>query len=161
MSSATTNSLNQQTRAREDSQLASRVDRLIAAIIDGVIMMVATVPVILLLTFTAALGGQFFLTQILGMVAGVGIFVALNYKLLRDEGQTIGKRLMNVRIVGRDGNQMDVNDLLLKRYAPIWGAAMIPFIGGFICLANALLIFRDNQACGHDDIAQTKVVTAN
>ncbi|MGI9515414.1 MAG: hypothetical protein ACR2NP_00080, partial [Pirellulaceae bacterium] len=80
MSSATTNSLNQQQRASENSQMASRLDRLFAAIIDGVIMMVAAVPVVLILTLALGMGGQFLLAQIIGLSAGVGIFLALNYK---------------------------------------------------------------------------------
>jgi uncharacterized RDD family membrane protein YckC len=138
--------------------LASRLDRFFASLIDGVIMMVVAFPVAFVLSFI--LPNSMFVSMIVMVLAAMGIFLAVNYKLLRDNGQTIGKRIMNIKIVGRDDKQMPVNDILLKRYAPLWVVSLIPYLGGLLLLANVLCIFRDSQACLHDDIAQTKVVAA-
>ena len=37
---------------------------------------------------------------------------------------------------------------------------MVPFVGGLVSLVDALLIFRDDRRCLHDEIADTIVVTA-
>ena len=68
--------------------------------------------------------------------------------------------MMGLRIVGRDGQLKSVDHLLLKRYGPVWGVGLIPYIGGLLCLLDVLCIFRDSKACLHDDIAETKVVNS-
>ena len=157
MSVATSAPANSQSATQESVALASRMDRLIAALIDTGVMLVAVVPTVLVLNLIG-LGLPVFFMQIVSMMAAVSIFLALNYRLLRDEGQTIGKRIMNLRIVGNQNERMDVNELLLKRYAPVWAICMVPFIGGLLAIANVCCIFRDSRACGHDEIAGTRVI---
>lgn len=142
------------------SELAPRMERFIAALIDYAIMLVASIPIAIVMWMTGlssipVIGP--FLNGVVSIAAGVALFLALNFNLLRDNGQTIGKRMRNIRIIGRDDKLLDVQSLLLKRYVPVWAASMIPF-GGILCLADALCIFRDSRACLHDDIAGTKVV---
>ncbi len=139
--------------------LAPRAERLAAAIIDGLVLIAVAMPVMMVVNLTDV-GGNLVLTQVLGLAAGFGIFLGINYKLLRDSGQTIGKRVMNIRIVGGDDRLVDVNELLLRRYAPIRVVSLVPVIGPLMCLGDALSIFRNNQACFHDDLVRTRVVAA-
>ena len=42
----------------------------------------------------------------------------------------------------------------------MWAISIIPVIGSLVGLIDALLIFRDNRRCLHDNIADTMVVVA-
>lgn len=138
------------------SELASLQNRFFAALIDGVIMCVCTTPVLYLLVMMGLPMG--FLSAIVGTIIAAAVFLGINYRLLETNGQTIGKKVMNLQIVGRDDRMMPVQDLLIRRYLPVFAVTAIPILGGLIALANVLLIFRDSRACGHDDIAQTRVI---
>jgi hypothetical protein len=48
--------------------------------------------------------------------------------------------------------------LFLKRNVSMQVLAMIPIVGNFIALIDALMIFRASRKCLHDDIAGTKVI---
>ena len=154
----------------EDSQhatheLATRWARFLGSFIDGLIM----VPLALLIAFLLAflLDGTgvaidraetTIADTVLSLLVGISIFLAVNGYLLANRGQTVGKVVMKTRIVSDDGEMLPLGPLILKRYLPFWIAASIPAVGGFISLADALLIFRENRKCLHDDIAGTKVI---
>ena len=157
MSTATPSSVSHQSESISASDQATRMERLIATVIDGACMLAAFIPLSIVF-FMLGLWKFYLVGMVFSVLASAGVFLLLNYKLLKNEGQTIGKRVMNIRIVGRDNERMAVEELLMKRYAPIWLVSFVPFLGPLACLANALLIFRESQACGHDEIAQTKVV---
>ena len=141
----------------EAVSLAGRGQRLAACIVDGLTMAAGSLPATLIF---ATMGVPGILAGIMGTAVGVGVFCALNYKLLAQEGQTIGKRLLKVKIVGADNQVLPVATVLTKRYLPVWIATAIPFIGGLIALADAVLIFENARKCGHDLIANTKVINA-
>ena len=148
-------------------ELASRLNRFLGALIDGIVVAILAVPVMVILfcsgIFLIPVVGTILLS-VLGFLISWGVFTALNYLSLKS-GQTIGKRVVNTKIVSRDGNPVDVNDLILKRYLPMYAPMAIPnflligsALGMLLMLANFLCIFRDNHACFHDDLAQTKVI---
>ena len=142
--------------------LATRGSRLAAAMIDGLVQLMAIVPLQL------ALGVYDGFPQIkrLGAlqtaawtIAGFAIYCALNGYLLHKSGQTIGKRVLGIRIVNHeDGQQTPLGRILFKRVLPIQVVAAVPVVGGLIALVDALLIFRKEQRCLHDQIAGTDVV---
>ena len=161
MSTATTSST-RQTSARiydivDSSPVATRQDRFKAAVIDGLCMLAGLVPFSITLQYLGV-WSVFCVGTVLCAGASAAIFLGLNYNLLKSDGQTIGKRIMKIRIVGRDDQPLDIDEILLKRYMPIWAVSFIPVIGPVLCLANGLLIFRDSHACAHDEIANSKVV---
>jgi len=143
-------------------ELASRWSRLVAAIIDGLIILVVLMPVILI---TGGFAGMtdarpgFFYTLFMALV-GVGVFVLLNGKLLQREGMTIGKRIMGIKIVTLDNQLPDVKEHLVKRYAVYFLLGQIPFVGPLLSLINILLIFGKGSRCGHDMVADTRVIVA-
>lgn len=162
--------------------LAGRGTRLVAAIIDGLVMaLVFTGPYIwLLLTLYPAMfnpqsvvepdmteqqmadaiattqPGLAF-TFAATLVAFV-IFCLLHGYLLARNGQTIGKWLLGIKIVRTDGSPASLGRLLGLRYLPLSIIALIPYVGTFITgFVDPLMIFRPSRKCLHDTIADTVV----
>jgi uncharacterized RDD family membrane protein YckC len=73
-------------------------------------------------------------------------------------GQTIGKKIVGIRIVDLDNNVPALAKILGLRYLPTRAAALIPIMGSIYSLVDALFIFFPNRRCLHDLIAGTKVV---
>jgi uncharacterized RDD family membrane protein YckC len=46
------------------------------------------------------------------------------------------------------------------RWLPLFVVGLIPWVGYLSGLIDAVLIFRDSHQCLHDNIADTRVVTA-
>lgn len=143
--------------------LADRSTRLIAAFIDGLIMLVVMLPVTLVLgSLLGVFNGESLIRTliytVISGVVGFAAFIVIQGRGLNATGQTIGKKLMNIRIVTDAGTKPEFMDLLIKRYGVMWIIGIIPYVGGLVSLVNVLLIFRENRKCLHDDIAGTKVI---
>ena len=139
--------------------MATRLDRLKAGLIDGVCLLAAFIPFSLILYLLGA-WDYFWGAWALSAGGAAAIFLLLNFSLLKTEGQTIGKRIMKIRMIGRDDQPLGIQALLLKRYAVFGLIAFVPVLGPVVCLANVLLIFRISHSCGHDELAGSKVVPA-
>lgn len=144
-------------------ELASRWNRLFAAIIDTIIMLCVTIP---LMFFTGGFDGistgqqpGFIYTLGMSLISWI-VFALINGKFLLANGQTIGKKAMEIRIVDLEGN-VPVLNTLLARYAVYFVPGLIPFAGGLFSLVNILFIFGEEKRCLHDQVAKTKVVKAN
>ncbi len=144
--------------------LASRGNRFLAALIDGLILLVCFAPILGILSMTGILQSESTLGQIfvslLTTAIGVAIYVLVNGKLLISQGQTWGKKIMKIRILRQDGTQANAQELILKRYIALVAISIIPYVGNLFVIVDALMIFRENRQCLHDDIAGTKVVEA-
>jgi uncharacterized RDD family membrane protein YckC len=145
------------------TELASRLSRLGARIVDIIISLVISIPVMFSTGYLQRAAQQ----QVgIGEMAmyGAGGFVAfllLHGYFLATRGQTIGKMLVGVRIVDYDtGQLLSLVKLVGLRDLPIAIVAMIPCIGGIVALVDILMIFGNEQRCLHDLIARTKVVNA-
>lgn len=141
--------------------IASRWDRLSASLIDCLIMMIVTVPVMYLTGgFDGVSAGiSPSMSYLFGMwVFSTTVFVVVNGKLLVTEGQTIGKQIMEIKMVTLSGELPGVKQHLLKRYGVYFLLGQIPFAGRVLSIINVLLIFGKQKRCGHDLVAGTKVV---
>jgi uncharacterized RDD family membrane protein YckC len=145
--------------------LADRGTRLAAVLLDGLFIGLAMVPMIFVLVSTA--GRDASSSMGAAQVAGVAIAAVLvlgllvwNCILLERGGQTIAKKLFGIKVVRRDGSHCGLARIFLARYLPVTLLGAIPFIGSLVSLVDALLIFRDDRRCLHDEIADTIVVTA-
>jgi len=67
-------------------------------------------------------------------------------------GKTLGKSLLNLRVVDVDGNAPDFTILLLRNIIGYFGSAAI-FLAGFI-----IAFFDDERRTFHDRIADTRVI---
>lgn len=147
----------------EVADLAGRWSRLGASIIDSLTVAPITVP---LMYFTGAFegvseGGQSSLLYTYGISAiGIIAFIIVHgYFLVRD-GQTLGKKILSIKIVTVDNRLPDISNLI-RRYALFWLAPQIPVVGLFVNMINILFIFTKSKRCLHDYAGGTKVVQAN
>ena len=143
--------------------LAGRGLRLVGAIIDGVIAMVVTFPLMFVFGVweTAIVNGLSFGQLVMVGLMGAGIFMLIHGYLLAKHGQTVGKHLVGTRIVSvTDGKILPFGRVIALRYLPLWVISQVPILGALFSLADALFVFRDDRRCVHDLIAGTKVVGA-
>jgi uncharacterized RDD family membrane protein YckC len=146
---------------------ATRGSRLAAAILDGLIPgAVAAVLGICGAVAIPALGhdssgglGAAIVFFALFAVLIVGWLVVTGVMVYR-YSQTIGKRIMGIRVVRTDGSRAAFGRILGLRVGVMMVLGFIPLLGPLVGLIDSLLIFRDSSKCLHDDIADTRVVTA-
>ncbi len=146
-----------------ESQLASRVNRLGAAIVDSIIAMVVTIPLIFFTGYfqrtmqNNVTIGETLVYTIIGFV----LFLGIHGYFLATRGQTVGKIAAKIRIVDyRTSELLPIGKLIGLRYLPLWIVNLFPF-GNFLALINVLFIFGSERRCIHDYIAGTKVVNVS
>lgn len=91
--------------------------------------------------------------QVLFTVLGAAIFFLVNGKLLAKHGQTIGKRMLNIKITHMMGSPVAMNVMVTRRYLLLLFADLVPMLS----LINALPIFYKRR-CLHDYLAGTRVI---
>lgn len=156
----------------EDPNLADRGARLLAVLIDQAFAFVACLPGIVLLgsvIFQAMLnnGDMEDISPARRLAGGLLIFLALvlvatiQIWMLSTRGQTIGKRLMSIRVVllANNANPGFVGAVLMRVVIPMVIGA-VPLVGAIFSIVDVCFIFRDDRRCVHDLIAGTKVVKA-
>jgi uncharacterized RDD family membrane protein YckC len=146
--------------------LADRGQRLGAAIID----MIAFYGVLFVAVMLVGIFASSFVNEktadsmvipiIIVVIVGLAILaIALvNLRLVILYGQTIGKRLLDIRMVRTDGSPLAAVRFIFARWLPTTVLSGIPGIGWLFFLIDTLLIFSADQRCLHDLIADTIVV---
>ncbi len=114
-----------------------------------------------LLTASSTLDIAKFLMQggfpgLLSLLALTGITAWLVHR----NGQTIGKKLVGIKVVRTDSSRATLGRILWLRNVPFWVVSFIPVVGQVVSLVDALLIFRASRQCLHDQVAGTIVVDA-
>ena len=148
------------TRRISDAGLASRGARLAAQLVDGLIGAGLGFALGLVLPGATAAGGGDGTLPLLAFAAAFVALVGINLRLLYLYGQTIGKRIIGVRIVRLDGDRAGLGRLVVLRTMVPSMIAGVPFLGVLFAVVNYLFIFRDDRRCLHDHMADTKVVVA-
>jgi uncharacterized RDD family membrane protein YckC len=143
---------------QDGAVLADRGTRLFARFVDGLTWGAVFLVGILVAVFAESLLDS-------DAAAGLGVFsgaflalgvLGVNLSWLASDGQTIGKRVTGIAIVRRDGSQASLGRLIGLRWFLMLLLGYIPMVG----LVNPLLIFRRDQRCLHDHLADTIVVRA-
>jgi uncharacterized RDD family membrane protein YckC len=146
----------------QQDELAKRSSRFLAAIIDGLIGMIISIPFWLVSGawdfITSGVGLPFTYSLAAGAYGFIG-FTLVHFYFLNKNGQTVGKKLLRIRIIGINGQLYGAPPLLFKRYLPLTAASLIPLVGQLFILIDTLFIFRKDRRCVHDLIAGTKVVS--
>lgn len=154
---------------------AERLTRFLAVLIDTAIGVLCALPGALVLgsaffqiAIDAARGLQPDFTEIdpgrllLGMaLLGLGTFSLLLVQIIMVSmrGQTIGKRLLGIRIVRHgDGSNPGFARAWLLRSLVVGLIGMLPMAGNVFTIVNYCFIFRADRRCLHDLLADTKVV---
>jgi len=146
---------------------ASRWLRLGSAILDSILGTVFIAPGLVMLVMAGVFAKPdspnpaLLLAGILTIGGGIVLVLVIQIYLLVTRGQTVGKKLLGIKIVTFDTetNPGFVKVFLLRILVNgLLGA--VPVIGVFYSLADILFIFREDRRCIHDLIAGTKVVKA-
>jgi uncharacterized RDD family membrane protein YckC len=150
---------------------ADRSTRLGAAILDGIIFMgMVYVPLVIFMVIGAMMSGPLEpgsdpSSNAIGPMALIGVGLAviglaawcwLTYKNVQANGQTIAKKMLQIKVVRSDGSPASVGRIFWLRNIVNGALGIIPLYG----LVELLFIFGEAQQCLHDKIADTIVVKA-
>ncbi len=149
----------------EDKPLAGRGTRLAAHLLDSLIMVgpaIAGGIAVAMLSNEIRGGEADNILVIFGFALSAYVIVMLivNAILLHRHGQTLGKRIMKIRITRDDGSAVSVLRVFFLRFLPVTLLGAIPTLGLIFRLLDPLMIFQTNRRCLHDLIAGTIVVKA-
>lgn len=148
----------------EYQELADRGSRLAAKILDGLIG-IGGIGIMAAIMIPVALAQNDREKSLVIVAVSLGIALTLgvlvwNLVWLHRYGQTIGKRIVKIRIVRSDGDRASLGRILGLRIILVSILESIPFLGGLFSLVNVCFIFRDDRRCIHDLMADTVVVKA-
>lgn len=147
---------------QDDMQIsAERGTRFLARLIDGLISMAVVIPVILITMSLKYITMRDMQNSLL--IGGVAFAAALpvsivQWSMIARSGQSIGKRVMKIRIVRMDGSPVGFGNGVVLRDWITQAISMVPYLGGIINLIGILMIFGEERRCLHDRIAGTKVI---
>jgi uncharacterized RDD family membrane protein YckC len=153
---------------------ASRGSRLGATIIDSLIIFVPMIPAYvhaIPAIMRAGPGMQRNAFAVWAMIAGTGgwfylgllwalAVLALNGMFAYRNGQSIAKKWLGIKDVRPDGSRASFARIFWLRNVLSGCLSLIPLVGGFYGLIDALFIFGSAKRCVHDYIADTIVVRA-
>lgn len=140
-------------------ELAERLDRLWAALIDRGIVIAVFAAGAGLMAAKDGVGG--FGAAIAFVLVALGALFLAQVWMLTARGQTIGKRIIGLRIVKVSDmtNGGFVTNVLLRGLVNM-AITAVPVAGSIYFLADPAFIFRDDRRCVHDHIAGTCVIKA-
>lgn len=143
--------------------------RLLARIIDGLILLIPIVVITLVIGGTASfvgggVGGNAFSTSprvIIGGLIANALALGYEYYFLANDGATPGKKAMNIKVVSEDGSPLGSDGAIRRLILAV--AGIIPFIGGLIGLivglGTIIMIFVDDRRqVPADKVAKSVVV---
>ncbi len=152
-------------------ELASRVSRLAAVILDGILGFICFTPAYvanmallaqqargnpMMVWISLAKTGTWFYVGLLGAL----VVLAIDLILLARNGQTIGKKLLGIKVVRVDGSPVSLFRVFFLRYVCNTILTLIPLAGSLYSLVDCLMIFSESRRTVHDRIADTIVVNA-
>jgi len=161
----------------EIGQLAGRGERLGAALLDALIWILSVLPFFIgvgwsmfLAMMSASRGGQrpdfssmdsskFFVGILIGAIAVLAVLIVNIYFVVKNR-QTVGKKLMGIKVTRSDGSQVSIARLFWLRNVVNGIPGAIPVVGRLYQLVDPLFIFGEQRRCIHDYIADTIVVKA-
>ena len=147
------------------AELAGRGERLGAVILDSIIAAVLIgVPLLVGMNFDAAAAGNWegAFSPVGAVLCGIGalVYIAITAYLVYKNGQTIGKKIVGIKVVRTDRSRASVARIFWLRNFVNGLPGAIPYVGNLYQLVDALFIFSESRQCIHDKIADTVVVKA-
>jgi len=144
-------------------ELAERASRLGAVIIDILIVFVAYLPALIVgfRHFDAQRGLLNFVNNGTYLTGCLLLVIAvITCVLVARNGQTIGKRMIGIKVVRSNGEKASFWRIFLLRNVVNGIPSLIPFVSYVYGLVDTLFIFSESRQCLHDKIADTVVVKA-
>jgi uncharacterized RDD family membrane protein YckC len=148
-----------------EAELAGRGERLGAALLDGLIGLVMVGGPLMIGADFEAMGARNY-SQVFsstgGALAGLGslILIGITIYLVHKNGQTIGKRIVGIKVVRTDFSRATLGRIFWLRNVVNAIPGAIPYVGNVYGLVDHLFIFGESRQCVHDKIADTVVVKA-
>lgn len=144
----------------DDHFLASPWARLGAVWLDGLAMMLVVLPAMFLLVDFETINPDGDAWDLYLKIGPPTLLVAaVQWYLISTSGQSIGKKIVGLKIIKTDGSDVNfVSGVILRS----WIAAAIgwiPVVGGLFGIVDALFIFSSDHRTIHDLIAGTKVIS--
>ena len=150
-------------------ELAAPWRRVVAAALNLLIMLVFTIGVNFITGLVGGLFGSNFGNPALIGYGAMLAYVIGQAMLMANSGQSLGKRMMGIRVISEDGSEPSLVQYLLLREAAILLPLAIllkflPLIGGMLSLVVAaaciLMMFMEdgNRRTGQDMLAKTLVI---
>jgi uncharacterized RDD family membrane protein YckC len=147
------------------SVLADRGTRLGAALLDTIAFVAMVYGPLLVFGFMSAAAStsmqQGPTSQVMAMgltsaLVGFVVWLSLTIRFVLQSRQSIGKKILGIRVVRRDGTEVSFSRLFWLRNCVVWIISLVPLFG----LVDSLFIFGESRQCLHDKIADTIVVVA-
>jgi len=140
---------------------ASRGVRLGAAMLDGIVFgAMVYLPMLFGLLLQSAVadpgGSAPLLVGSLLALVGLVAWSWLTIRFVKRNGQSIGKKLLNIKVVRTDGSPISLGRLFWLRNVVNVLLGIVPFYG----LIDILFIFGESRQCLHDKLADTTVAQA-
>ena len=152
--------------AQTGQRLAGAGARLVAVILNNLVAFASMIPGMILVGVGSSgqQGDSITTVQAIGIgvvaLGAIGLFIYQLMLYLRT-GQTIGKKLMQVKVVSfTDGTVPGFGGLIGLREIVPGIIAAIPVIGVVFYIVDVCFIFRTDRRCVHDLMANTKVIEA-
>lgn len=140
-------------------EYAGFLTRFIAAIIDGIILTIAMGPIFFILIVSSGAlsrepgadppGILSFLFYPIMLIILVLYWIVLQHKI----GQTLGKKIMKIKVVDSEGSNASIKDLAMREILGKFVSGIIPLYIGHI-----MVIFTARKQALHDKIAGTYVI---
>jgi uncharacterized RDD family membrane protein YckC len=154
----------------DELQIAGRGTRLGAYVVDILVSLLFATPAMIaggasLLTGLADASPEAMLALVSGtfgllLVAGMLAYAVITIILVHKNGQTIGKKLLGIKVVRKEGARASLGRIFWLRNVVNALPSMIPVVGGLYFFIDSLFIFSESNQCVHDKIADTIVVKA-
>lgn len=150
---------------QDESELAGRGERFGAAMLDGLIFLIAVgVPGFMSLDWEIAKTGNYvdairpggIAVAVIAMLVLIGITIHLVHK----NGQTIGKKVCGIKVVRSDFSRASLARIFWLRNVVNAIPGAIPYVGNVYNLVDLAFIFNERRQCLHDKIADTIVIKA-
>ncbi|MGE0322564.1 MAG: RDD family protein [Polyangiaceae bacterium] len=137
---------------------AERGTRFAAKLIDFLCDIGSMLPGIALLVVAGAVNEEALsFVGIAVMMLGALAMAIYQWSGIVKSGQTVGKRMMKIKVVKQDGSAVDfVSGVILRNWIMAIASQAFSLIG----LIDALMIFTDQRRCLHDMLATTDVIVA-
>lgn len=145
-----------------ENPLASIGDRLKASLIDCIFMLILAAPFLLqFVQKTIQHHGKPAIEDMLILnIIGFFIMLLLNGYYWQRYGQSIGKKIIGIKIIDLAGNKPPLWKIAILRHWLLSFCNIIPVVGKLLSTFDIFFIFTKNRRCIHDYLAGTVVVKA-
>ncbi len=143
--------------------LADRGSRFLANLIDNVVVMgpMVLAAIVFAVLADSRRGGPSdtaVVLMMLGLFGGFAVGCAVQVVMQLRFGQSVGKRLLRIKVVRTDGSAVELWRIILLRNVALH---LVAQVCGLVGIIDSLMIFSAEQRCLHDLFSDTIVVDAN